>query len=434
MTERLLVQAAQAGLPEATDELVERYYARVYSFVAMQHSGDVEDLTQEVFARALGALPRFNGEYQFGAWLIQIARNVCIDEARRQSHRPQPTDPVDLVDLEPAHAQPDDVWESVSSQIAVSTVHRALARLPKRQRTVLVLREFEGMSYADIAVSLMISTRAVEISLSRARKRLRLELKRLEAAEGELAACRRCANLLASDPSAASQAEVADHLRQCLVCQTTVGRRKARPNLHAAWGVMVAGSAGLAQALKRQAHAGTRLVQSFVVSQSTTNLSPLSRLAEVGAAVAVATAVSAGSFSPPATPAASLPVATPIVLPAQAVPIVIPDTPATAPNAPALSAGSAEIIATDSSATSQGTTCVAPPAGSSASASPLATGLDNLLQPVLSLTSSIACPTLGAVGNTVAGLNAGLQSGAAKTQNGAQQLIDGLLNLTAPHH
>jgi len=316
----------------------------------------------------------------------------------------------------------------------VSTVHRALARLPKRQRTVLVLREFEGMSYADIAVSLMISTRAVEISLSRARKRLRLELKRLEAAEGELAACRRCANLLASDPSAASQAEVADHLRQCLVCQTTVGRRKARPNLHAAWGVMVAGSAGLAQALKRQAHAGTRLVQSFVVSQSTTNLSPLSRLAEVGAAVAVATAVSAGSFSPPATPAASLPVATPIVLPAQAVPIVIPDSPATAPNAPALSAGSAEIIATDSSATSQGTTCVAPPAGSSASASPLATGLDNLLQPVLSLTSSIACPTLGAVGNTVAGLNAGLQSGAAKTQNGAQQLIAGLLNLTAPHH
>jgi len=89
MTERILVQAAQSGRSEATDELVERYYPRVYSFVATLQSGDAEDLTQEVFARALGALPRFNGEYQFGAWLLQIARNVCIDEARRQVRRPR---------------------------------------------------------------------------------------------------------------------------------------------------------------------------------------------------------------------------------------------------------------------------------------------------------------------------------------------------------
>src|SRR3989454_12197101 len=149
MTERTLVQAAQSGRSEATDELVERYYPRVYSFVATLQSSDAEDLTQEVFARALGALPRFNGEYQFGAWLLQIARNVCIDEARRQVRRPQPTDPVDLVELE-TQFQPDHVWESVSAQIAVTTVHKALARLPKRQRTVLALRELEGMSYADI--------------------------------------------------------------------------------------------------------------------------------------------------------------------------------------------------------------------------------------------------------------------------------------------
>lgn len=438
VTERLLVQAAQAGLSEATVELIERYYARVYSFVAMQRTGDAEDLTQEVFARALGALPRFNGEYQFGAWLIQIARNVCIDEARRQSHRPQPTDPVDLVDLEPSHAQPDDVWESVSSQIAVSTVHRALARLPKRQRTVLVLREFEGMSYADIAISLMISTRAVEISLSRARKRLRLELKRLEAAEGELAACRRCANLLASDPSAASKAEVADHLRQCLVCQTIAGRRRSRPSLHAAWVVVLASSTGLAEVLKRQAHAGSRLVQSFVVSQGATTLSPLSRLAEVGAAVAVATAVTAGSFSaPPST--VSLPAATPIVVPVQqAVPIVVPNAGPTAASIATLPPGRAEIVGTASSATSPATGCVAPSGSSSGSGSGSGLlGLNSLLQPVLSLPSAIACPALGAVGNTVEGLTAGLAPATGAAPNGVQQLIDGLLNPPPPaaaHH
>ncbi|MGH2717179.1 MAG: RNA polymerase sigma factor, partial [Actinomycetota bacterium] len=403
-----------------------------------------EDLTQEVFARALGALPRFNGEYQFGAWLIQIARNVCIDEARRQSHRPQPTDPVDLVDLEPSEAQPDDVWESVSSQIAVTTVHRALARLPKRQRTVLVLREFEGMSYADIAISLMISTRAVEISLSRARKRLRLELKRLEAAEGELAACRRCANLLASDPAAASTPEVADHLRQCLVCQTIAGRRKSRPSLHAAWGVVLAGSAGLAEVLKRQAHAGGQLVQNFVVSQTAANLSPLSRLAEVGAAMAVATAVTAGTLSA-AAPPASLPVATPIVVHVQqAVPIVVPDSGVTGPSAPSLPTGNAESVITASSATSQGAGCATQPAstsGSSAGSGLLGPSLSNLLQPVLSLPSALACPALGAVGSTVGGLTAQLQSNtspqtSAPAANGVQQLLDSLLNLAKPasHH
>ncbi|HKN50503.1 MAG TPA: sigma-70 family RNA polymerase sigma factor, partial [Actinomycetota bacterium] len=117
MTERTLVQAAQSGRSEATDELIERYYPRVYSFVSAQKpAADAEDLTQEVFARALRALPRFNGEYQFGAWLLQIARNVCIDEARRSTRRPQPTDPVDLVELE-TQFQPDHVWESVSAQI-----------------------------------------------------------------------------------------------------------------------------------------------------------------------------------------------------------------------------------------------------------------------------------------------------------------------------
>src|SRR5437870_3361980 len=228
MTERTLVQAAQSGRSEATDELVERYYPRVYSFVATLQSGEAEDLTQEVFARALGALPRFNGEYQFGAWLLQIARNVCIDEARRQVRRPQPTDPVDLVELETSDSLPDHVWESVSSEIAVATVHRALAKLPKRQRTVLVLRELEGMSYADIAVALRISTRAVEISLSRARKRMRLELKHLDLAEGERASCRRTATLLASDPAALSYEEVMEHLRLCPHCQATAKRRPRR--------------------------------------------------------------------------------------------------------------------------------------------------------------------------------------------------------------
>src|SRR2546423_6895973 len=285
MSEKALVQAAQSGRPEATDELIERYYPRVYSFVSAQKpAADAEDLTQEVFARALRALPRFNGEYQFGAWLLQIARNVCIDEARRSTRRPQPTDPVDLVELE-TQFQPDHVWESVSAQIAVTTVHKALARLPKRQRTVLVLRELEGMSYADIAIAQRISTRAVEISLSRARKRMRVELAGLDLAEEEMAECRRMASILATDPAAMSREDVAGHLRTCRLCQARA-RRRPRQAMRAFLGFLVASPARLAQALTSAPGAAT--------------LSPLSRLAEMGASVAVATAVSAGAFTGPA--------------------------------------------------------------------------------------------------------------------------------------
>ena len=455
MTERTLVEAAQAGLPEATDELIERYYARVYSFIAMQRTGDPEDLTQEVFARALGALSRFNGEYQFGAWLIQIARNVCIDEARRQSHRPQPTDPVDLVELEPTHAQPDDVWESVSSQIAVGTVHRALARLPQRQRTVLVLREFEGMSYADIAIALRISTRAVEISLSRARKRMRLELKRLELAEGELAACRRTATLLASDPAALNREEVAEHVRQCIVCQTLVGRRRPRNTMHAAWGFLAAGFTGLAGLLRRPAS----LAQALINSSAGTSVSPFSRLAEVGASLAMATAVSAGTLGAAPAPSAAIPPATPIVVPSDQTPIPVPVAPAAPAPAPPGASGSASRVpaAPQSSANSTVVPCAlaklgqlgsAQPAAAPAGSGLLGTGplLSELLTPLTSLSPVLACdPSLAGVAGTVTNLTQGLQSAvtnggttsgapAAQAPAGPSQLLNQLLGAGAPAH
>jgi RNA polymerase sigma-70 factor (ECF subfamily) len=463
MTERTLVQAAQAGLPEATDELIERYYPRVYSFVAMQRTGDAEDLTQEVFARALGALPRFNGEYQFGAWLIQIARNVCIDEARRQSHRPQPTDPVDLVDLEPTHAAPDDVWESVSSQIAVGTVHRALARLPKRQRTVLVLRELEGMSYADIAIALRVSTRAVEISLSRARKRMRLELKRLELAEGELAACRRTAALLASDPTAPAREEVAEHLRTCGVCQSLVGRRR-RSSIHAAWGLVLTSSTGLAGILRRQVASGGRLLQTFANSPTTASFSPLSRLAEVGATVAVATVVSAGTFGsqapapvvPPAVtivhavPTANVPAAVPLTVAATSSSASSPASVTPAGPAPA----SAQLSQTIPCAlTALGQMEPNEAAASSASAASgggglLGTGqlLSQLLSPINALVPVLNCnSTLAGVGKTVNGLTNGVQQtvnslggakGSAASAQGqaGQNFLNELLGAPASSH
>jgi RNA polymerase sigma-70 factor (ECF subfamily) len=466
MTERTLVQAAQSGRLEATDELVERYYPRVYSFVSSlkgAKGGDAEDLTQEVFARALHALPRFNGEYQFGAWLLQIARNVCIDEARRQTRRPQPTDPVDLVELETT-AQPDHVWESVSAQIAVTTVHKALSRLPKRQRTVLVLRELEGMSYADIAIALRISTRAVEISLSRARKRMRTELASLDLAEEEMAECRRMASMLATNPAAMSREDVASHMRTCRICQEMAGPHRTRQAARAVLGFLVASPTHLAALARRQLGAGHRLAQALTASPGTAGLSPLSRLAEMGASVAVATAVSAAALGSPgvarATQATSVPVAMPMVAPAEpvraAVPVAAPlvlaaksgaDAPAVAPGA---AAPALPIVSSLSCTVNNlGKALQQPVPAGAAPANGAAPGsgdlLSELLSPVTALSPVLACdPTLSHLAGSIRTLTASLQGPRPKTppQAGTNEptqtldlirLLEQLLGLSSTH-
>ncbi len=222
--DRALVREAQHGRAEAATVLYQRYYPRIYSFVSHLTYGraNAEDLTQEVFVRALKALGRFNGQYQFEHWLLRIARNLCIDEARRNVRQPALTDPRELPELEGIPA-PDYVWESVSRDMVATVVHRALQALPSRQRTVLVMREMEGMSYADIAQVVGTNPRGVEATLRRARARFRMEVSRAESAEVALATCRRVLRLVGDDPQASRSEEAAAHLAHCADC-----RRQAR--------------------------------------------------------------------------------------------------------------------------------------------------------------------------------------------------------------
>src|SRR6266513_2752116 len=222
--DRALVREAQHGRAEAATVLYQRYYPRSYSFVSHLTYGraNAEDLTQEVFVRALKALGRFNGQYQFEHWLLRIARNLCIDEARRNVRQPALTDPRELPELEGIPA-PDYVWESVSRDMVATVVHRALQALPSRQRAVLVMREMEGMSYADIAQVVGTNPRGVEATLRRARARFRMEVSRAESAEVALATCRRVLRLVGDDPQASRSEEAAAHLAHCADC-----RRQAR--------------------------------------------------------------------------------------------------------------------------------------------------------------------------------------------------------------
>lgn len=179
-SDKALVQASKNGKREATSALVARYYPRVHSFVSyLSDDRHADDLTQEVFTRALGSLHRFNGRYQFEPWLLRIARNLVIDEARRR--RAMPIDPSQMSNLEDVSLANDVVWESMRRHLVNGDVKEALSRLPLRQRTILVLREIEGLSYAEIAQVVGSNIRGVEATLRRARVRFRTEAGDLDA-------------------------------------------------------------------------------------------------------------------------------------------------------------------------------------------------------------------------------------------------------------
>lgn len=316
--DRALVKEAQGGDPGASSVLIERYYPRVYSFVShLTYSrASAEDLTQEVFTRALKALGRFNGQYQFEHWLLRIAKNLCIDEARRYGRSPEPTDPGELPELEGIPA-PDYVWETVSQELVASVVRRALSALPSRQRAVLVLREMEGMSYADIAQVIGTNPRGVEATLRRARVRFRMEIAHAESVEEGQAACRRVLRLVADDPAGSRSEEAAQHLAQCAECRRAARASQGRParafgfiplvGLLKGWSALQHGGSAVGSSLRRATSRvkDASMMAGLGLGGGAVMAAPLARMAEVTGGVLVATVVVVAPMSQAAAPVAT---------------------------------------------------------------------------------------------------------------------------------
>ena len=169
--ERALLRAAQAGDKAAFGHLVRRYH-RLVAGVAYRMSGDAalaDDVAQDAFLRAWQRLDDLRPERDgaLRAWLCRIAHNRTVDALRRRpaepldEHRPDPSPPVQ------AHAERAEVRDAVQA---------ALLRLPPHHRAVIVLREFEGLGYAEIADVLAIPVGTVMSRLHHARRRLADEL------------------------------------------------------------------------------------------------------------------------------------------------------------------------------------------------------------------------------------------------------------------
>lgn len=166
-----LVLAFKRGEDGSYQAIYSRYLPRVQGICRgmLDHAHDAEEAQQETFMRVFTSLPNFNGRYQLGAWVSRIATNVCLDHIRSTSRKPaDSTDQIELVGLSNESGdRPEEVFFRADERQRVRSV---LARLAPTHRAALALREFEGMSYAEIAVALRMTEPQVKALIHRARR------------------------------------------------------------------------------------------------------------------------------------------------------------------------------------------------------------------------------------------------------------------------
>lgn len=139
----------------------------------MNNHHDAEDVAQESFVIAWQQLPRYRHEASFTTWLYRIATNRALNHARRAQREGLPLEQLEQSAVDP-HPGPAD---QTLTAAATTAVRKAIAELPLEQRVTLVLRQFEQLSYAEIADIRGSSVPAVRSHLLRARRAVALQLK-----------------------------------------------------------------------------------------------------------------------------------------------------------------------------------------------------------------------------------------------------------------
>ncbi len=152
-TDEALVLRYQRGDLAAFELLVERHRVGVLRFLArfLQDRTRAEDLAQECWLRFIGAAPRWTPQARFRTWLFAVARNLAADEARRMAHRrssPLDDPPGHAVELLAPGRSPE---EAAFDLLIQPVLKAAIAGLPAEQREVFLLREYEGVPFAEIA-------------------------------------------------------------------------------------------------------------------------------------------------------------------------------------------------------------------------------------------------------------------------------------------
>ena len=171
VNDRDLIASAQQGDRQAFAKLVGRHQGSIVS-LTYRMCGDLrlaEDAAQEAFVRVWQNLNSYKPQYAFRSWLYRIAANAALDALRRE----RPTTDIDSLSLADSSAGPE---QSAEDNERAAQVRRAIAQLSEPLRVVLVLREYQDLTYQEIADALDIPVGTVMSRLNSARAQLRREL------------------------------------------------------------------------------------------------------------------------------------------------------------------------------------------------------------------------------------------------------------------
>jgi RNA polymerase sigma-70 factor (ECF subfamily) len=181
----VLVQHAQTGDTMAMERLILKYQSRIYNVILKMcaNTDDAAELTQETFVKVIESIEKFKGRSSFYTWLFRIAVNLTLNYCQRNARRA--TRSLDAEDTEPegrsqqvlrdflSDGSAADPADLAQSRELCDLAMEALLKLDEPQRAVMVLRDIEGMDYAQIAEVLNVELGTVRSRLSRARSHLR---------------------------------------------------------------------------------------------------------------------------------------------------------------------------------------------------------------------------------------------------------------------
>lgn len=186
-----LVEACKAGDRRAFQVLFQRYERKVYAvaYGFLRNPEDALDVTQEAFIKVHRYLPKFEGQSSFYTWLYRIVANLCIDHLRRAGRKKD----VEFDDKLRHDADNEasashlpissigDPAKAVRNKEILDAVETSLDQLSEKHRMVIVMRELQGLSYADMAKAMNCSKGTIMSRLFHARRNMQKLLKqRLE--------------------------------------------------------------------------------------------------------------------------------------------------------------------------------------------------------------------------------------------------------------
>ena len=154
-TDEELVALSIGGDVESFNQLVVRWerpiYALAYRVIGREE--EARDVVQETFLRAFRGIGNFRGQAKFSSWVYRIALNLCRDWIRRERRTPilPAPDGVDVIELAAEQGPAESIEDLVARNDMSQVVADLMTRLPEEQRTAIILKEYHGMTFQEIA-------------------------------------------------------------------------------------------------------------------------------------------------------------------------------------------------------------------------------------------------------------------------------------------